>query len=51
MSAHFVLVRLENNRRDRVHGPNEMDMTEEALQHALTNDLTDGENPRFRYVT
>lgn len=51
MSAHYVLVRFENSRRDRVHGLVELELNEEAQEHALTNDLTDGENPRFRYVT
>lgn len=51
MTIHFLVVRFENNRRNRVYGPNEMETNEEFQDHALENDLTDRENPRFRYMT
>lgn len=51
MGAHIFVVHLENRRRDRLIGPSGTELNEEIEEHALTNDLTDGENPRFRFMT
>jgi hypothetical protein len=50
MMVLIVLVRFENSRRDRVHGFTEDAVTNEHEGHVLENDLTDGNNPNFRYV-
>ncbi len=50
MSALILTVRFENARRDGIYGAIHETASDLSNETVVENDLTDGENTRFRYI-